>query len=80
MISPSNGSEHTDRPVTEEDIPRLAVMAGRKAFRDAMSAGLPVLIIEDGNLVRVSPDGTTAILRPVSRQEPAHDSQPAASP
>lgn len=50
---------------TEEDIPMLAAIAVRRAYREALEAGPSVLTVKDDQLIEVFPDGTIRQIRPV---------------
>ena len=44
---------------------QAAKEASRAAVAQAFAAGLSIVIAKDGNLVRVHPDGTEEIMRPL---------------
>jgi hypothetical protein len=54
----------------EEQIPELAVMALKLAYREALASGSCVLIVKDGTLVEVSPDGSERIIKELPRWIP----------
>ena len=45
----------------ENDIPALAVEALTNATRQALASGRPVVLVVDGQLVRIGPDGCTPL-------------------
>ena len=60
-------------PQTEENIPLLADIAVRNAYRDALQAGRSVLTVRDDMLIKVFPSGAVRELRqlePGTKVEP----------
>lgn len=51
----------------EEGIPALAQAAVTIARHEALSSGLSVLEVEEGNIVEVFPDGSKRIIKPIER-------------
>jgi len=47
----------------ETFIPKLAESATRKAYLDALSQGLSVTELVDGNIVSTAPDGTQTFIK-----------------
>ena len=50
---------------TEKQIPRLATLATKSAYRKALASGDCVLVSKDGEIRRVHPDGTTEFVKGV---------------
>ncbi len=55
-----------DIPQTEENIPLLADLAVRRAYKEALEAGQSVLTVRDEMLVEVFPDGRVRDIRPIA--------------
>ena len=53
----------TDEELDEEDrdVPALAVAALAAASRRARASGHPIVIVQDGKLVRITPEGTEVL-------------------
>ena len=47
----------------EEQIPELAVMALKTAYQEALDSGSCVLIVKDGALIEVAPNGNERIIK-----------------
>lgn len=47
----------------EKHIPELAELAGTQAYWASLAAGNEVLVIEDGAIFRISPDGTRTFVQ-----------------
>ena len=52
--------------ITEDDIPRLAEIALKQAFDEALASGKSVLEARDGFLVEIFPDGTIQEIRQIA--------------
>lgn len=61
----------SEKPIqTEEQIPSLAEEATKIAYAQALSAGHSVLVVRDGLLVEVFPDGRIDTIRSVAPATP----------
>jgi hypothetical protein len=61
----------SEKPLqTEEQIPALAEEATRLAYARALSAGHSVLVVKDGFLVEIFPDGTVDSIRSITPATP----------
>jgi hypothetical protein len=47
----------------EEHIPELAIIAFRQAFWSALASGSSVLMVEDGDLVEIFPNGKRKFIK-----------------
>jgi hypothetical protein len=54
----------------EEHIPELAEAAFKQAYWAALASGSTVLMSENGNLVKVFPDGKREIIKPLPPSTP----------
>lgn len=52
----------------EQQIPELAEQATRQAYWQTLASGDSAVVVEDGNIVEVHPDGSKTIIKPI--QEP----------
>ncbi len=48
---------------SEKQIPRMAKLATKAAYRNALASGSCVLISKDGEIRRVHPDGTSEFVK-----------------
>lgn len=60
---------------TEDQIPALAEQATKLAYAEALSAGRSVLVVKDGFLVEVFPDGRINQIREVPPSTPVTPGQ-----
>ena len=56
---------------TEEQIPVLAELAVRQAYRDALAAGQSVLTADSGTIFEIFPDGTRREVKRINPPTPA---------
>ncbi len=57
----------------EQQIPELAEIATRRAFWDTLASGNSAVVLEDGAIVEVKPDGTRTVLKKI--EKPQHITQ-----
>lgn len=59
------------REKMERLVPEKAAKAVKVAYKEALNAGRTILIVANGKLFRVAPDGTRTELRAVPKRIPA---------
>lgn len=53
----------------ENQIPELAELALQQAYWQTLSSGNVVTVLEDNEIIEISPDGKQRVLRAIERQE-----------
>lgn len=53
----------------EQQIPELAETATRRAFWETLASGDSAVIVENGAIVEVKPDGTRTILKEIAKPQ-----------
>lgn len=53
----------------EQQIPELAEQATRQAYWRTLASGHNAVIVEDGHIVEVKPDGTRTILKAIAQPQ-----------
>lgn len=53
----------------EQQIPELAEMALQKAYWQTLGSGDSVLIVDNGQIVEVKPDGTRTVVKTISKAQ-----------
>ena len=56
----------------EQQIPELAEQATRQAYWQTLASGDSAVVVEDGHIVDVKPDGTRTIIKAIAKPQVVH--------